>query len=306
VASAGDVNGDGFADVAVGAPYYGDDGLSSEGKVWVFHGAASGLSATSAWSRESGQNGAWYGYSVSTAGDVNGDGYADLIIGAPGMTGAGESDEGVARVYLGSSTGLGGSYAWTGEGNQTSSWYGISAAGAGDVNGDGYADLVVGAKNYDDTYVHEGRAFVYYGNGRSGAPLALRQDTASGTRLAPLGRTDSNGFRPAYSRRTPFGRGGMATYIEVKRLGVLFTGSELGWDGAWTNQFPGGEVSGYARDLEWGTAYHWRIRIRYRPATTPWMPNSRWLAVPWNGWNEEDFRTTGMHLYVPLVMKNES
>jgi hypothetical protein len=61
----------------------------------------------------------------------------------------------------------------------------------------------------------------------------------------------------------------------------------------------------YWRDLDWGTAYHWRIRIRYRATTTPWMPAARWVTIPWNGWNEEDFRTIGTIVYLPVVLRNE-
>ncbi len=84
VASAGDVNGDGLSEVIVGAPFFSDDpGISSEGKVWVFRGSRSGVTNTGSWSRESGEDTTYYGYSVASAGDVNGDGYADVIIGAP-------------------------------------------------------------------------------------------------------------------------------------------------------------------------------------------------------------------------------
>ena len=154
VASAGDVNGDGYSDVIVGAPYYGDGGLTSEGKVWVFHGSTTGLESSAAWSKESGQNGAYYGYSVTTAGDVNGDGYADVILGAPLFT-ASTSSEGVTRVYLGSDSGLHLTYSWKGEGDQAGAWFGNAVSTAGDVNGDGYADVIVGAKDYNETYINE-------------------------------------------------------------------------------------------------------------------------------------------------------
>jgi hypothetical protein len=52
------------------------------------------------------------------------------------------------------------------------------------------------------------------------------------------------------------------------------------------------------------TNYHWRIRLRYDPVTTPWMPASRWVTVPWNGWNEADFRLPGHRVFVPLVLRN--
>ena len=306
VGTAGDVNGDGYADVIVGAPYFGDGGLSTEGKVWVFHGSGSGLSASAAWTRESGQSHAYYGYSVGTAGDVNGDGYADVIIGAPHMTRAVEADEGVARLYLGGSGGLGAGYVWTGEGDQTLSWYGMSVGSAGDVNGDGYADLVVGAKDFNEAFVNEGKVFVYYGNGRSGTGMALRQLDGSGYPLAPQGHTDSAVFQPSFTRRSPFGRGQVATYIEVKRLGAGFDARGTIWEGFWSNPVPGSSFYISIGNLAWGTTYHWRMQVRYLPATTPWMPAGRWMTVPWNGWAEEDFRTVGSRVFLPLTLREEA
>ncbi len=85
VAGAGDVNGDGYDDVIVGAPGY-DNGLGGEGAVFVYHGSAAGLSTTPDWMVESNQVNAAFGTSVATAGDVNGDGFDDIIIGAPGYS----------------------------------------------------------------------------------------------------------------------------------------------------------------------------------------------------------------------------
>jgi hypothetical protein len=82
VASAGDVNGDGYSDVIVGA-YQFDNGETDEGRAFVYHGSASGLSTTPNWTAESNQAGAFFGASVASAGDVNGDGFSDVIVGAP-------------------------------------------------------------------------------------------------------------------------------------------------------------------------------------------------------------------------------
>jgi len=305
VAGAGDVNGDGYADVVVGAPYWASVGHFSQGKVWVFHGAPAGLRTSYAWVSSAGEDYALYGWAVGTAGDVNGDGYADVLIGAPQMTGSGAAESGLAFLFSGGPEGVSVSSAWRGQGDATLVGYGISAGTAGDVNGDGYADLVVGEPGYDEAFADEGRTLVTYGNGRSGASLAVRQQTVGSTPLAVLGHSDSNGFRPTLSRRNPFGRGQMAAYFQVARLRTGFTGQSLRWEGYWTDAPLGGNVSLYARDLDWGTTYHWRLRFAYRPATTPWMPASRWVTMPWNGWNEEDLRTPGSRIYVPAVMRNE-
>ena len=96
------------------------------------------------WTAESNQASAYFGHSVSTAGDVNGDGYSDVIVGAINYDN-GQTDEGRAFVYYGSASGLSASANWTAESDQASAYFGYSVSTAGDVNGDGYSDVIVGA-----------------------------------------------------------------------------------------------------------------------------------------------------------------
>ena len=179
VGTAGDVNGDGYADVIVGAPYY-DNGEADEGRAYVYHGSATGLATTANWTAESDQASAFLGRSVGTAGDVNGDGYADVIVGANAYDNT-ETDEGMAFVWYGSANGVNNDVdgtpanaAWTAESNQDNAYFGYSAGTAGDVNGDGYADVIVGAHWYDNGETDEGAALVWYGSstglGANGTP----------------------------------------------------------------------------------------------------------------------------------------
>jgi hypothetical protein len=161
-ATAGDVNGDGYADVIIGAYGY-DNGQADEGRAFVYHGSASGLSLTADWTAESDQESAFFGIAIGTAGDVNGDDYADVIIGAPGYDN-GQMEEGRAFVYYGSATGLSPVANWTSEGEQANAGFGSPVGTAGDVNGDGYADIIIGASGYDNDQTDEGRAFVWYGS----------------------------------------------------------------------------------------------------------------------------------------------
>jgi len=162
VGTAGDVNGDGYSDVIVGAPLY-DNGQTDEGRAFVYHGSASGPSPTPDWTSESDQPVGWLGRSVGTAGDVNGDGYSDVIVGAH-VFDQSETDEGRALVFHGSASGLSLTPDWTAEANQVNARFGISVGTAGDVNGDGYSDVVVGAYLFDNGQTDEGRAFVYHGS----------------------------------------------------------------------------------------------------------------------------------------------
>jgi hypothetical protein len=168
VASAGDVNGDGYSDVIVGAPQYDDGVLANEGWAFAWHGSPTGLGAQGTpanadWSRKGGQGGASFGFSVAGAGDVDGDGFCDVVVGAPGFD-HGEANEGRVYVFEGSTSGLFDSPMWVKEHDQASESFGYSVAGAGDVNGDGFSDLIVGGPYQDGSHVDEGRAYVFHGS----------------------------------------------------------------------------------------------------------------------------------------------
>ena len=163
VASAGDVDGDGYGDVIVGAPDYDDAGAA-----FIFHGSASGIASgnpTTANTRlASDQLHASLGISVAGVGDVDGDGYDDVLVGASRYHVAGV-EAGAAFLFGGSATGVAdasdASAAAHVEGSQNEERFGARLAGAGDVNGDGFDDVIVGASGHDDGQFDEGAAFVY-------------------------------------------------------------------------------------------------------------------------------------------------
>ena len=170
VAAAGDVNGDGFDDVISGATGFDNGLLGDAGKIFVFYGSASGLSSMADWSDVGDQANARLGNSVASAGDVNNDGYADVIV-ASYVYDSGQTDEGKVFIYFGSPEGLTKPAYWTAESNQTSAYFGHSVSTAGDVNGDGYSDIIIGSYLYDNDQADEGSAFVYYGG--PGGPKTL-------------------------------------------------------------------------------------------------------------------------------------
>jgi hypothetical protein len=201
VGTAGDVNGDGFDDVIVGVAYY-DNGQTDEGRAHVYHGSLAGLSATPDWTAESDQANAVFGRSVATAGDVNGDGFDDVIVGAFTYDN-GQRDEGRAFVYHGSPAGLSETPAWTAESDQASTSFGTSVGTAGDVNGDGYDDVIVGADRFDNGQTDEGRAFVYHGSppGLSRTPAWLGEPDQASAHFAisvgTAGDVNRDGFADA-------------------------------------------------------------------------------------------------------------
>jgi len=172
VSAAGDVNRDGFDDVIVGAPLNDLDGLSA-GEARLYSGRTGSelrrLAGPAA--------GAYFGYSVSDAGDVNGDGHADVIVGAPYEDVSGSIDAGSATVFSGADwTEL---HRWTGA--AANDYFGRSVSSAGDVNGDGLDDLVVGAFGSDANGANSGSATVY--SGFDGALLFIHHGTAAGDQL---------------------------------------------------------------------------------------------------------------------------
>ena len=188
VAGAGDVNGDGYRDVIVGAPAY-DNGQVDEGAAFIFHGGPGGIGdvnpALADTVLESDQSLSNFGLSVSTAGDVNGDGFDDVIVGAyqygwPG----GPAEEGGAWVFLGGPDGVADASPATAHAEfrsgQGGSSFGIEVANAGDVDGDGYGDIMIGAHQYTESAAGEGAVFVYYG---SSAGLADGTPASAGARF---------------------------------------------------------------------------------------------------------------------------
>lgn len=166
VSSAGDVNKDGYSDVIVGAPYYSNNNLTENGCVFAFYGSPTGLKTTPSWTACGGQSYGLFGWSISSAGDVNKDGYSDIIIGAPYQnTGFGLTNAGRVFAYYGSATGLSATPNWTGSGIQFNAQFGDSVSTAGDVNKDGYSDIIVGAYLYSSNgLTNNGRAYVFYGS----------------------------------------------------------------------------------------------------------------------------------------------
>ena len=189
----GDVNGDGLADLAIGAP---DEG--GTGEAYVVFGKADGTDVsledvaggTGGFVINGAAVGDQFGYSIAAAGDVNGDGLADVIVGAP----QDDPDEGYAVVVygkatttavsigaLGASSGLGFVLAGAGAYDQT----GFSVGGAGDTNNDGFDDVLVGANFADPAAGNQaGRVYVVLGSA-SDANVSLAT-VAGGTGGYPI------------------------------------------------------------------------------------------------------------------------
>ena len=151
VSGAGDVNGDGLADLVIGVPYFGVSFV-----VFGKAGVQENVNLNSLGDRGFAILGALavdgFGYSVSGAGDVNGDGLSDLIIGEPHADPTGINNAGTSYVVFGKAgvqenvnLNRRGERFFKIHGATADDHSGASVSGAGDVNGDGLADLVIGA-----------------------------------------------------------------------------------------------------------------------------------------------------------------
>lgn len=290
VSTAGDVNGDGYSDVIVGAVGF-TCGQNREGSISIFQGGALGLGPTASWLSESGQANSGFGISVATAGDFDGDGYSDIIAGAP-YADSGEHDEGRVFAFRGSATGVTLVGAWDADIDRIDAKFGYSVATAGDINGDGFSDVIIGAPEYGSSTAIS-HIYVYYGNGGRGPELRARQrradDTAPVSALGRAGRPDA--FNLAVSKRTAFGRGRVRLEWEVHPLANRLTGVPNGEQSDWSEASLGSRLLGHVQGLTGGAAYHWQLRLRYDPVTTPFQSHSRWLTGSWNGRQEADLRT---------------
>ena len=185
VRGAGDVNGDGFADVIVGARFNDSNGRSNNGKSYVVFGGPN-VSTINLSSVAAGGGGGFAlvglnsndrsGTSVSNAGDVNGDGLADVIVSSPGASANGITSSGKAYVIFGrTESGVvnlssieAGNGGFVINGAAANDYAGDTVRSAGDINGDGFDDLVVGAPRADQIIGNQilgnlGKAFIVFG-----------------------------------------------------------------------------------------------------------------------------------------------
>ena len=177
VASAGDVNGDGFGDIIISAKY-NDDGGYNSGAAYVIFGKASGftnidlatLSLTNGFEIIGAADGDQAGKAGSSAGDINGDGFDDILVGA--LNDAGGLNAGAAYVIFGKASGfanidlasMGAADGFKIIGDAAYDNAGVSVSSAGDFNGDGFDDIIVGAPLNAASGTHSGAVYLIYGH----------------------------------------------------------------------------------------------------------------------------------------------
>jgi hypothetical protein len=199
VAPAGDVNGDGYSDVIVGAPLF-DNGQVDEGRAFLFLGSPSGPAASPAWTWEPNQASAHAGARVAPAGDVNGDGFADLLVCAPLWDQPGHVDAGAVFVFYGSASGPGASPNVTLADDVTGARFGEAAATAGDINDDQFADVIVGAPGFANGQANEGAVYVFHGASTGLSTVAAftlegnEVDARAGAAVSTAGDVNADSF----------------------------------------------------------------------------------------------------------------
>jgi hypothetical protein len=175
----GDTDGDGVSDLVASAPSYGANGQpAGPGKIYLYSGRTGALRWT-----QTGQAGENLGTGLEGAGDVDRDGIGDVIAGAPGTS----------RAYVYS--GVDGKLLLTLGSGVASDGFGRSAAGAGDQDGDGHPDLIVGAPASNGAAQGAGRAYLF--SGKNGARLAVLEGEKAGAGFGSIVAGAKSG------RRTP-------------------------------------------------------------------------------------------------------
>jgi hypothetical protein len=166
VAGLGDVDGDGYDDVGIGAKNDSDVGTET-GTVYLYHGGSAGLlpksevqlHASDAMDEDH------FGRPVDGAGDVNADGYADLVTGAKDVDNLTDGS-GAVYVYLGSATGIDATTEakFVAPDGRRHDYFGAGVDGAGDLDADGYDDIVVGCSEDDDVAEDAGAIYLLHGS----------------------------------------------------------------------------------------------------------------------------------------------
>ncbi|TAE61676.1 MAG: DUF4114 domain-containing protein [Nostocales cyanobacterium] len=191
VSSAGDINNDGFDDLIIGAPQANPNGTNS-GQAYIIYGKQSGFSSSLNIDNLNINDGfiingvedSKFGFSVSSAGDINGDGIDDIVVGAHDGDANGVINSGITYVIYGrngnfnsnldlAQTQLDGSNGFIINGINEFDNSGFSVSGIGDVNGDGFDDLLISANNADPNGASSGQSYVVFGRNNLGSAINL-------------------------------------------------------------------------------------------------------------------------------------
>ncbi|MBM4392793.1 MAG: FG-GAP repeat protein, partial [Deltaproteobacteria bacterium] len=182
----GDVHNDGYDDLLVGSPAQS----SAKGRVYVYRGSSSGIGSSSS-SLNGSENDSYFGQALAYAGDVNADGYDDVVVGAPYYSDT-ATYQGRVEVFHGRSSGVSSSASTEIDGAADDDLFGYSVDGGGDVNGDGYDDIIVGQ------FAASAEAWVYHGStggvSSTAATTLSEPDTSFGSSVAIVGDTDDDGY----------------------------------------------------------------------------------------------------------------
>ena len=179
VSGAGDFNKDDYDDLLIGAYAADAEGRIDAGQSYLIYGAAS-YAATMELSGLNGSNGFaingtstadFSGWAVSDAGDINKDNFDDILIGAPAATANGKEEAGKTYVLFGTNSNpsvfnlatLNGINGFTLNGLEAHSYSGSALSNAGNINGDGIEDILIGARDAAPNGFASGAAYLYYG-----------------------------------------------------------------------------------------------------------------------------------------------
>ncbi len=269
VAHIGDVDGDGLGDVLLGARYNADGGTLA-GKAYLVPGstilAGGDVDLSNIATTFTGEDaGDWAGYAVALAGDVDGDGLNDILIGAP-KNDDGGMDAGKTGLYFGSTLLVGGAFdlgsadaVFVGE--AADDYSGYSVASAGDVDGDGLDDILIGAV-YGGGADEYGKAYLFFGSTiQGGGTFDLSSADASfrgehdgdeaGDSVASAGDVDGDGLDDiligAPGASIPAGDHGGNTYLMFGStiLGggtFLLSSADVTFEGEETHDYSGDAV----------------------------------------------------------------